>query len=162
MAAYEDLTLPELSALLEAPLAPEPVSWLPQTNAWLVLAVLLGVLLALMLTKWIRRRRAFAPRREALRQLALLSEASDSNAKLSELASILRRCALASFPREEVASRSEASWFDYLESRCANLKFDADSRRALGKLAYSGQALPNDEFHRVRALVEHWIRHHHA
>ncbi|MEJ8859734.1 DUF4381 domain-containing protein [Variovorax robiniae] len=109
---------PSLSQLADV-VAPPPISWMPQTVGWKVLAVLL-VLIAIWLAwrgtrNWLRNRY----RRDALAELRQIetcwkSDPAASVAVLTALPALIKRCALAAWPREQVASRSGAEWARFL------------------------------------------------
>ena len=104
----EGLDLFELLDLLQPVPEPQPVPWTLQTAGWfwLGLAILLAIVLAV---RWlIRRRRKNAYRREALRELKTVS----NNA--AEISQLIRRAALAAFPREDVAALHGDAWLSFL------------------------------------------------
>lgn len=101
---------------------PEPVSWLPQTWGWvLVAAVIMGGAIIATL-RWVRRYRADAYRREALAMLDPIRELLEQPAARSEgvrqLGELLKRTALAAWPRGEVASLSNEDWVRFLTDHC--------------------------------------------
>lgn len=108
MENLEGLDLFELLDLLEPAPEPVPVAWTPQTAGWTWLG--LAVLIAFVLgARWlVQRHRKNAYRREALRELKTVS---DNAAAVSKL---LRRSALAGFPREDVASLHGDAWLSFL------------------------------------------------
>jgi hypothetical protein len=138
---------------------PPPVSMFPATWAWAVLAVLVLVLLAVALVAWLRHRRANAYRRAALAELDALApalRAGDPRA-LAAAETVLRRTALAAFPRTEVATLSGDAWLAFLARTGGDFG-------ALGPaLAAAPYATP-PPFDGARALaaVRHWIVRHHA
>lgn len=85
---------------------PPPVSWMPQTWGWAVLAGLLGLALLVWALKTWRRYRRNAYRREALRMLGdierLLQTPEKHAEALHQLAEVLKRTALAAWPRAHV------------------------------------------------------------
>jgi hypothetical protein len=95
---------------------PAPVSMVPQTWAWAVVAALL--LAALVAGGWarVRHRRATAWRRAALAELSALAPAVEAGepGALGRLQTLLRRVALVTAPRAEVAGLTGAAWADYL------------------------------------------------
>ena len=123
---------------------PPPVSWLPQTWGWAVLGAVLLVLLAWMLWRWRKRREANRYRREALGELERIS--------LNEVPALLKRTALAAWPREQVAALSGAEWVAFLkvEGGLADLLNDAEYRSA---------SLSNEE---IKAATRRWIEEHHV
>lgn len=97
---------------------PAPVSWLPQTWGWAVLAALLIVALVVALLVWLRRYRRNAYRREALRLLdgieADIRNPANREKGVHELTELLKRTALAAWPREDVASLTGQAWIKRL------------------------------------------------
>ena len=91
-----------IDQLIEPP-EPPPVAMTPRTWGWAVLAALLALALAWFGWRAWRRWRANAYRRAALAELAA---AGDDPAKIAE---IIRRTAIAAWPRERVASRCARS-----------------------------------------------------
>lgn len=104
---------------------PLPPSWLPQTVGWLVVGVV--VLCGLLWLGWRlwRHWHANRYRRAALKELARLQAglAADQTARvgaLLALAELLKRTALAAWPRETVASLSGTGWRDFLAAHAGN------------------------------------------
>lgn len=148
---------------------PEPVSWMPQTWGWAVLAFALLIVLALAGIRWIRRYKADAYRRDALSLLdGIESRIRDQAIRkdvIHEVAETLKRTALAGWGRKEVASLSGKEWSTFLEENG-----DAEGSRLLGKMAddfeYRSQSLLNhlpvntsDELIRD---ARRWIGKHHV
>ena len=95
---------------------PPPVSMLPATWAWAVVAALALALLTLAVVAVVRHRRATAYRRTALAGLAGLApalRAGDPRA-LAATETLLRRTALAAYPRAEVATLGADAWLAFL------------------------------------------------
>ena len=84
-----------------------PVSWWPLAAGWWVLGAVLLVVIALIVFWRVQQWRSNAYRRAALGEL-------ESAASVAEISEILKRTALAVFPRAEVASLSGAAWTDWL------------------------------------------------
>lgn len=140
------LDLVALMGQLTEPAAPPPVSLVPQTAGWWVVAGL--VMLALGYTLWQlwRRRRDQAYRRAAL---IALEEAGGDPAMI---ATILRRTALAAYPRRQVAGLSGAEWVDFLT---ATGNFPPELGFALTRAPYDPKPAGD-----IRSAAEAWIRHH--
>ena len=95
---------------------PDPVPWWPiATGAWVLLAVV--VCLGAIFTLHARRNW----RRNAYRRagLALLEDAETAY----EISVILKRVALAAFPREQVASLYGEEWSAFLHRTCPQCEF---------------------------------------
>ena len=147
-----DLTLPELLDQLAGIPEPPPVSWWPQTEAWgwVALAVALG--LAVLAWRLAARRRASAYRRAALRELA---RRSDSPAAV---AAIVRRTALAAYPRRDVAGLTGDDWLRFLDRTSGSEAFTTGAGRALAAAPYAPRVEVDPEV--VAGLARRWIERH--
>ena len=96
---------------------PEAISWMPQTYGW----GLVALVLVLGLT-WMALRGYRAWQHQAYRRVAEtdLSEIARDNARLVHLPALLRRTALAAFPRQEVANLHGSEWVDWLNQQGAS------------------------------------------
>ncbi|AVO39074.1 DUF4381 domain-containing protein [Pukyongiella litopenaei] len=134
------------------PVEPPPVPLVPQTWGWAALAVLIVVLLAWLLWRWAARCRADAYRRAALTALDQAGTAAD-------IAVILRRAALAAYPRAEVAGLAGRDWVAYLD-RTGRGGFPAAAGEELRLAPYRDDAAaPSDE---LRDAAGTWLRTHRA
>lgn len=139
--------LVDLMSRLVEPAAPEPVSLAPQTAGWWVLGALVATALAWGLWRSWLRWRANAYRRAALASLA------DMDDDPAAVAAILRRAALAAFPRAEVAGLTGPDWVGFL---CATGRFPEAAGPALIRAPYAPVAEPAG----LRIAAERWIRTH--
>ncbi len=103
------LDLIELLDRLEPLPEPPPLSLWPQTEAWLWIGLVAIVLAGWQIRRAVLHRRANAYRRAALCEI---DAAGDCPAALAE---ILRRTALAAFPRGEVAGLYGDDWLAFLD-----------------------------------------------
>ncbi len=124
---------------------PEPPPfWPPAPGVWVVLIIAVAVLLALIL--WWHRARARSAYRRA--GLALLPGARTAR----DIDVILKRVALAVFPRPQVAPLYGDDWVAFLEATCTRARF-----AALVAADPSAEASPER-----RQVAGTWIRHHHV
>ena len=146
---------------------PTPVPWWPPAPGWFVVA---GVSLALIVwgtwRAW-RCWRASAYRRAALaewRQLkAQAADPGRREAALRCVPELVKRTALAAFPREAVASLSGEAWLQFLDRSGRTTVFTQGSGRALSELAYDPKFTARLDAAAVEDLlrtVRRWIRHH--
>ena len=148
--------LDELQGIVEPP----PVSMLPATWGWAVLAALVLAALVAVIWLWHRRRRRTAYRRAALAELRILVPdlAQGHLGALAALSRLIRRTALAAFPRAEVATLTGADWIAFLNRTGGT--FDpfiaplANGPYAPRPANFDGPALV--------AAARHWITRHHA
>jgi len=114
---------------------PPPVSWWPETWGWTLLAVVLAVVVAFAVWRWLRHRRLNRYRREALALLARLSGDNTEDAA-REISELLKRVALAAWPRIEVASLSGDTWVTFLREHGGGTEIGAEAARLLGDGEY--------------------------
>lgn len=132
--------------------APAPVSMLPQTPGWAVLGG--GVFVALVwgIRRAWRHHHATAYRRAALMDLA---RAGDNPVTVS---TILKRAALAVYPRAEVASLSGDDWLRFLDDTGGDGQFQNGVGVAVGQAAYAPP--PQGSHDGLNALACRWVRIH--
>jgi len=141
---------------------PDPVSWWPPAPGWWALLVLLLAVLAaasIGLRHW-RRRRAMP--RAALAQLVELRTSlerdGDERRFVAELSRLLRRVALARFPRERVAGLSGRDWLGFLDATGGEGGFSDGPGRALLEVSFRGRCLEKTDSDGLIQLAERWIR----
>lgn len=145
-----DLTLVELLDLLEPVLEPAPISMWPQTIGWVVLGLAVVVAAGWGVYRWISARRADAYRRTALAEIAA---AADDPATL---AAIVRRTALAAYPRGQVAGLHGDAWLAFLDATGGDLAFTEGSGRYIAAAPYRPYG-PDPE---LTEAVRGWVRQH--
>ena len=138
---------------------PEPVSWWPPAPGWWLLAALSLVVIAGLLWLW-RYRRRQTPRRVALAELTRLradfQRDGDGAAIAAGISTLLRRLALAHFPRTQVAGLVGDAWLQFLDRSGGDNQFSAGPGRALIRASYR----PTEAFE-IEALLnvaEAWIK----
>jgi Domain of unknown function (DUF4381) len=145
---------------------PPPISWLPQTWGWAVLAALLVIALLAAFLVWLRHYRRNAYRREALRLLdgieADIRNPANREKGVHELTELLKRTALAAWPRGDVASLTGRA----LIERLGASKGDGALSRLLDDLEYHDgadiAALPAESADELVVNSRRWIRRHHV
>ncbi len=146
----EVVNLVDLVDRLVEPAEPAAVAMTPQTPGWTLLALLLALFLGWIAWRTVRRWQANAYRRAALSEL---QRAGDDPAAIAE---ILRRAALAAWPRERVASLSGRDWLAFLDATGGG-GFREGPGRALARAPYRGDPGPVPG---LRDLAARWIRRH--
>lgn len=131
---------------------PEPVSWWPPAPGWWAL-LLLGCLILGAAVWWWRRGRV---RRAALAELRRIAAADLSAAELAgEVSSVLRRYALAIYPRTDVAGLCGEPWLRFLQERFVGETFGKPTALALVEAPFRR----DPDFDRTALLmqVRRWI-----
>jgi len=160
---------PSLSQLADI-VQPAPVSWMPQTLGWKVLGALLLVLFLWLMWRGVRRWFRNRYRREALAELRRLElrwqdDPETGAVVLAALPALVKRCALAAWPREQVASASGAQWAQFIQSHAGHATHGAQALAPLVReIQYHDRAsLQRVSAHDVQVLIEasrQWIQGH--
>ena len=121
----EGKNLVELLDMLEPVPDPAPISLIPQTPGWVVLGIVVLGLIFWIARRITSRRQARAYRRAALVELA------GANDDVARIATVLRRTALAGFPRAEVAGLTGVDWLNFLDQSYDGKGFSGDAGQVL-------------------------------
>jgi Ca-activated chloride channel family protein len=152
-----------VAGLIDFPL-PKEVSLLPQTwESRVAIALLLATAIAAM---WhlVHRRRANRYRREALAELDRLRRSGFAARPelLSRLTVLVRRTALAAFPREQVAPLVGPAWLSFLDRSYDGKEFSQGVGRLLASGPYQPIPLDEAELQSLVGLIRRWIKVHHV
>ena len=150
---YEGLNLPQLLERMHDIVAPEPVAMLPATDGWWVLLGWLVAIAAILAVRARRRWHANAYRREALATLDALAQPTGH-----ELGVLLRRTAIAAFPRNDVASLHGEEWATFLCRSASNDPVVAAAAGDLARAPYQPGIDPGE----LVAPARRWIEVHRA
>ncbi|QGU33119.1 DUF4381 domain-containing protein [Thermochromatium tepidum] len=139
---------------------PEPVSWWPPAPGWWLVAVVL-IALVLVVRPWWRRRSRASVQRAARRELARLGRElavhGDRRRYLAELSHLLRRLALARYPRAQVAGLVGEDWLAFLDATGGAGAFSKGVGRVLVESAHRPADQIDLEVEPLAELVERWI-----
>ena len=160
MSRFDGLNLAELAELMHGLVMPDPVSLLPTTPGWWIL---LGWSLAVFVLAGgflLRRRRRNRYRREALAVLKSIDRQTDLSAAeaAQRIGSLLKRTALAAYPRQQVASLSGTEWAQFLKESTNDDREIAKAAESLAAAAYR----PDADGRKLSAPARRWIRKHRA
>jgi hypothetical protein len=154
-----------VAGLIDFPL-PQPVSLWPTT---LLSRIAIAVLVAATITAllwFIHYRRVNRYRREALSELDRIDRAFAGQGAPNELAvqlsMLVRRTALAAFPREQIAPLSGPAWLTFLDNTYGKPEFSQGIGRLLVSAPYDGIAPTNGQLSSLVDLTRRWIRGHHV
>ncbi len=137
----------DLSNLRDIVVPPEVALWPPAPGWWILLAG--GIAMAAILAGMIIARH----RRNAYRRAALVAL---DGADASDISTILKRAALAAWPRAEVASLTGADWLAFLDRTARSDAFTQGAGRDLEALAFGGAG----DKQAVLAAARNWVRRH--
>ena len=148
---------------------PDATPWWPPAPGWYLLALLVLLvaawLLLLSLQYWWRNRYRTA----ALRELNSLRQSNgnfgDQSTTVAALNRILKRVALAAWPREKVSQLTGQAWVDFLNQSGDGVKFSSEQSSTLRDVAFSrriSQGLTADQLNELFTSAEKWIRKHRA
>lgn len=128
---------------------PDPAPWWPLAPGWYVVIAIAVVALVYLVIKAWKQWKANAYRRAAL---AILKDAADA----SEIATILKRTALAAYPRSEVASLTGDAWCNWLEENGPG-PIDEPARKSLARSVF---AKGNIDLEAMRGYAISWVNQH--
>lgn len=150
-----------VAGLVDIPLPPLVSLW-PQTWTALITIVFIVVGFVVWLCWFIHRRRVSRYRRDAIAELERMTRTSVSPVQLSAaLALLVRRTALAAFPREQVAALTGPAWLSFLDRSYGGTEFSDGPGRDLEASVYR-QLSSGDDASSLVDLVHRWIKVHHA
>lgn len=140
---------------------PPPISAWPPAPGWWVLAALFLLALIAGIALWLRHRRRTAYRRAALRALDQLhndwQQQHNDMQTLHAINQLLKRTALAAYPRTEVAALGGDAWLDFLDRQLRQPTFADPQLRDFGALYRASVDLEPQRIFNAAAI---WIRRH--
>lgn len=140
----------DLSNLRDLALPSELPFWPPAPGWWIVAGAALAAVAILAIAAAARHRRN-AYRREALRLLDTVEPGG--------ISTVLKRAALAAWPREEVAALTGADWLAFLDRTGRTTAFDQGDGRHIETLAFGG-AVDAASADAARIAARAWVRGH--
>ncbi len=140
--------------------AADPSWWPPAPGWWLLTVLLLVGLVVLGRLAW-RRYRVWRRQRQILAELerarAAFQSHGDPTRLAGELSMLLRRAALAGWPREQIAGLHGQPWLAFLDRTGGEGKFQDGPGRVLVSAPYAPRAELRSE--ELCALVADWLKH---
>lgn len=107
---------------------PAPVSWWPLAPGWYVLSGLLLLMVFILCYRLYQRYLDARPKKQALQLLAeyyrQYEQEGNSQLTSARLSELLKRVALAYYPREKVAGLKGEAWIQFLNSTAKNVNFN--------------------------------------
>src|SRR5262245_115066 len=152
-----------VAGLIDIPLPPSislwPETWTSRITVAGALAALVVSMLWMLHQRWVNRYR-----REALAELDRIVRPVSEPVQLAQnLAMLVRRTALAAFPREQVAQLTGQAWLGFLDRTYGGTEFSQGAGRSLENAAYRAPESARDQDQRLLIeLVQRWIKVHHA
>jgi hypothetical protein len=145
---------------------PDPVSWVPRTWGWAVLAIALLILAGWMALRAVRRYAANRYRREALHALDDLEKRLPNDAERGEalvaMAELLKRVSLSAWPRVQVAPLWGGAWVAFLRAHGKEGRLPEPVAQLLDDLEYRSArpAMSAEDGQAVAKAVRNWIEGH--
>lgn len=149
-----------LDQLHDLALPPTLNAW-PQTPFVYAVVILFGLILLWLICQRVRRWRADRYRRVGLQALNRLQrQCLNEPQRLSELPQLLKACALAAWPRRQVAALSGPDWLLFLQQQSPTSPLPA----LLGELSYWPTEriamVPQRERDALLNAARHWLHNH--
>ncbi len=152
---YAGLNLPDLMEMMHTVVYPDTISMSPETIGWQLLGLWTLACALLITIEQIRRYRANRYRREAIRLVSGLDVHNQQAA--AEVAILVKRTAIAAFPRSKVAALTGHDWQKFLLQSTQN-KLNTTEVQAICSAAYD----PKVQVIEVQNAAIRWIRLHRA
>lgn len=142
MNPYDGLNLPQLLELMHGLVLPTAVPWMPATPGWWIALAWLLAMLLIGARQLIKHRRRNRYRREAKALLKAIEDRADRDpaAAAGDIAQLLKRTALAAYPRRQVASLRGAEWAEFLRVSASNDPIVNAASEQLAAAAYRADA----------------------
>ncbi|GEP02892.1 DUF4381 domain-containing protein [Methylobacterium oxalidis] len=136
---------------------PDPVPFWPLAPGVWIIAVGIAATGAVWLREAVRRRRANAYRRAALTELdAVAASLRPDIRAVEQVSQVMKRAALAAFPREDVAPLTGAGWADFVVETGGG-RIDAGALRRPLLDAYGSRIPDVEEIRRFVDQARIWV-----
>lgn len=146
----------ELLQLRDIHVPGEPPLWPPAPGWWLL--ALAGLLLLAVMLRWLWRRwRKARFRRRVMAEFAQLSAEAQAARLVAGLSVLLKRVALARYPRAEVASLCGADWLAFLDRHGGGGGFAQGAGTVLADGPYAASLEEVDRDALIK-LGKSWVR----
>lgn len=138
---------------------PPAVDWWPLAPLWwlLLIGVPLTVIATMYLYRRLTRKTAIKTARKRLQAWREDNQAGNAQ-RLAELSILLRRVALSTGRRQEIASLHGEAWLNYLDRQLPNRPFSQGVGRCLAEGAYQKHPTNNIDFDALYAVCLDWLK----
>jgi len=134
---------------------PPPVSWWPPAPGWWLLVLLIVGLVA-AISYW---RRRTVVRRTALKELQAIELGDSSSSAIAAAVNrLLKRYALACFPRETVASLTGTKWLRFLDENGGSGRFSQEFEQVLLEAPYRSEVDSGFDGTALIAMARSWVK----
>ena len=137
---------------------PDAIGFLPPAPGWYILGLLLLALLFHFTLRFYARYKKSLYRREALEELDRYQ--GENKEETLQLLSLAKRVAIVAYGREESATLTGESWWNYMEAH-SKVNISKELRDEMSRLLYD-EAYESDSAHyrAIKAIVTEWIKTH--
>ena len=134
-----------------------PVSWWPPALAWVILTGSVLVLLsAIAYAAWLRRRN----NAYRITALAELDRVGQRPVAAIHIAEILKRTALSTAPRQNVAALTGERWVQWLNQTGNGVIFSERSQQILSEYVYGTGQVNDEEIKVLTSTARRWVEKH--
>lgn len=138
---------------------PDPVSFWPPAPGWIALGVLLPLSIAVLIYGYKRLKQQTVFKSAAKLLVGIRSENSaDSRQTLLALSALLRRVAISTTGRADVAGLNGAAWLAYLDTPFSDKPFSQGIGRCLADAHYRPTLPTETDLDELFKLCERWIK----
>jgi hypothetical protein len=158
MSEYEGLNLAQLMDRMHDLVVPDPVSYMPETIGWWVFCLWILATTTLVCVHRIIRYRRGRYRREALSMLDEIEKTRAWDGQAAEIATLVKRVALAAYDRKNVADLYGERWAAFLIESSNGDLLVAEGADLIARAAYANDLNPL----LLYEPVKRWIVCHHV
>jgi len=137
---------------------PATIGWWPPAPGWwlsVVLSIFLFIFIA-YLYKRLTRKNAIKSAQKLLQHIK--RQPIDSRQTLTELSALLRRAAISTGNRNEIASLNGQAWLEYLDRTMPDAPFSQGVGRCLADAHYRPSSANDIHFDDLFAVCERWLK----
>lgn len=153
-AAQQELQLADIH------LAAKPSAWPPAPGWWILFFLLLG-LISFSIIKFVQFRRAKKHQKQilkALEQLEKKLQKDQSTEAISDINILLRRLALAHYPRKTIASLTGQDWLKFLDQSGNTKDFSQGAGKLLADAPYLASIPKSADVKGLSSVVKKWVK----
>ena len=150
--------LDNLGPVLEA----EPIKFSFNSPGWYFLGLTGLLILLFILIRALKKYKKNHYRREAIKslgQLKINKPEYTSDSAVKDVLITLKKVALQTYGRKEVASLYGISWLSFLDSKAKNISF-SKFQPIISKVTYEGKSIGVKDLNELMNLSKKWIRNH--
>ena len=146
--------------LADIHLAATPSAWPPAPGWWILLFLLLGLITftVIKFIRYLRFKKHQTRILQALGQLEKTLNKDQSPEAIADVNILLRRLALAHYPRKKIASLTGQDWLKFLDKSGSTNDFSQGAGKLLADAPYLVNIPPSADIKGLSLVVKKWVK----